>query len=364
MHGSPVKRPAPELPPGPRLALVVATTTYADESLRRLRAPAWDAADLAEVLADRAIGGFTVISVIDQSAQRILLAVADFLHGRSPDDLLVVYLSCHGVLDARRQLYLAATDTRKDRLAATGIKSQWLLEQLDDCRARRQVLILDCCFSGAFAHGAKGESDLDLSDQFFSHGRGRTVLTASRATEYSFEGQSLTVASSAGSVFTTALVAGLRTGAADTDHDGFITVDDAFDYASDQVRAQNAAQTPQKWLYGAEGKILLARNPAGLIVTPASIPQAIQAGLDNPIPDVRLGAVTALGKWLSDIDPARVLAARQTLQYVADNDLPRIAASATAILFGVPDTPVSGVHSGSAERLSQWDDQGISIIIE
>ena len=62
-------------------------------------------------------------------------------------------------------------------------------------------------------------------------------------------------------MFTAALVQGLRTGEADTDHDGHISVDDAYAYVFNQVQAAGAAQTPQRWLYGAEGKILLARSP-------------------------------------------------------------------------------------------------------
>jgi uncharacterized caspase-like protein len=216
MGGLPATRPAPELPSGPRLALVVATTRYGDPALRQLRAPARDAADLAEVLDDPDIGGFAVTSVIDRSAQQIRLAVEDFLTDRDTDDLLVVYLSCHGLIDARRRLYFAGTDTVKSRLAATGVEAQWLLEQMEDCRARRQVVILDCCFSGAFAHGSKGESDLGL-ERFHGQGRGRVVLTASRATEYSFEGEPVPGSAPAGSVFTAALVEGLRTGDADAD---------------------------------------------------------------------------------------------------------------------------------------------------
>jgi hypothetical protein len=34
-------------------------------------------------------------------------------------------------------------------------------------------------------------------------------------------------------------------------------------YVFDQVQSAGAAQTPQRWLYGAEGQILLARSPAG-----------------------------------------------------------------------------------------------------
>lgn len=57
-------------------------------------------------------------------------------------------------------------------------------------------------------------------------------------------------------------MAGIRTGAADADGDGYITVDDAYTYAFDEMRVSGAEQTPQRWLYGAEGSILLARNPA------------------------------------------------------------------------------------------------------
>ena len=333
MPGWPAMPPPADPPPGARLALVVATGTYTDPGLRRLRAPARDAADLAQVLADPGIGGFAVTTVIDQPAQQIRLAVEDFLDGRGTGDLLLVYLSCHGLLDARRRLYFAAADTRKDRLGATGVEAAWVLDQLEHCRARRQVLILDSCFSGAFAHGAKGEADLGLQDRFLGQGRGRVVLTASTATEYSFEGDPTdAAATAAGSVFTAALVQGLRTGAADTDHDGHVSVDDAYAYVFDQVQAAGAAQTPQRWLYGAEGKILLARSPAGPAITPAPLPESLRAGLDSPHPGIRIGAVTELGEWLTGGDPARAATARRHLREVADTDIPRVAAAARTLL--------------------------------
>jgi hypothetical protein len=336
MPGSPGTLPAPDLPAGRRLALVIATTTYADTSLRQLRAPARDAADLRDLLADPQIGGFTVTSVVDSTAQGVRSAVEEFLTGRDPGDLLLVYLSCHGLVDLRRRLYFSATDTVKDRLASTGVEAEWLLDQLEDCRARQQVVILDCCFSGAFAKGAKADTDLALGERFHGQGRGRVVLTASRASEYSFEGEPVPGSAMPGSVFTTALVAGLRTGAADGDHDGYISVDDAYAYAFDQIRAADAKQTPQRWLYGAEGTILLARSPAGITMTPAALPEAWRDALGSSHPAIRLGAVTALGEWLAADDPARELAARNALQQVADTDVPRVAAAAQALLEPAP----------------------------
>ena len=362
--------PGPEPPPGPRLALVVATGTYAaDPGLRRLRAPARDADDLAQVLADPGIGGFDVTTVIDQPAHQVKLAIEDFLDGRGTGDLLLVYLSCHGLLDARRRLYFAATDTRKDRLGATGVEAAWVMDQLEHCRARRQVLILDSCFSGAFAHGAKGEADLGLQDRFLGQGRGRVVLTASTATEYSFEGEPTDDAvTPAGSVFTAALVQGLRSGAADTDHDGYVSVDDAYAYVFDQVQAAGAAQTPQRSMDAAEGTILLARNPAGPTIIPAALPESLRAGLDSPHPGIRIGAVTELGDWLTSGDPARTATARRHLQEVADTDIPRVAATARTLLGPspppasetaatshpgpIPETPTADTGPGQHSRPS------------
>ena len=211
------------------------------------------------MLGDQQLGGFDVTALVDGRGHEIRVAMEEFLSDRRPDDVALVYLSCHGLVDARRRLYFAATDTLTARLASTGVEARWLLDQLEECRARRQIVILDCCFSGAFAHDSKGDDDLHLGDRFMGQGRGRVVLTASRGTEYSFEGTP--TARGGLSVFTNALADGIRTGAADTDHDGLISVDDAYAFAFDQMRTTAAQQTPQRWLYGAEGDILLARNP-------------------------------------------------------------------------------------------------------
>ncbi|MFE1800844.1 caspase family protein [Streptomyces sp. NPDC059517] len=342
MPGSPAMPPlTPELPSEHRQALILGTSRYADETLSHLRAPARDANQLGAALADPAIGGFTVTKVLNRTAHNIRLALEGFLRVRVPEDLVVVYLSCHGVQDERSRLYFAATDTRTDRLAATGVESQWLIDLLDECRALSQVLILDCCFSGSFAEGAKGPTDLSLGKRFHGHSRGRAVLTASRAGEYSHEGRPIPGQVQPGSVFTSALVDGLTSGEADVDQDGYVSVDEAFQYASDRMKTQGAAQTPLRWLYGAEGKILLARSPAGITVEPSALPDDWGQALTSPHPPLRIGAVTMLGHWLNGTDTGRALAARTALEHVADTDIVQVAQVAAALL----GRPASGTGS-------------------
>ena len=67
----------------------------------------------------------------------------------------------------------------------------------------------------------------DLLLLYFSC-RGRVVLTASRATEYSFEGDPVPGSVMTGSVFTIALLHGIKTGEADLDRDGYVSVDVAY----------------------------------------------------------------------------------------------------------------------------------------
>jgi streptogramin lyase len=323
--------PTTEEARGRRLALVVATASYQDPTLSRLRAPGRDASDLAGVLGDEAVGGFGVETILDAPAESLRRRIAQFCSQVSPSDLTLVYLSCHGVLDDRGRLYYATVDTDKGLLSATAVSSAWLNEQLEDCRCRRQILVLDCCHSGAFAKGSKGEGALALRERF--EGRGRVVLTGSRGTEYSFEGDHVEGDDeSATSVFTGALVQGLRSGEADRDGDGVVTISELYDHAYEVVQAKEARQTPTLWTYGAEGDLLVAHSPRGPIVKPAPLPEDLLMLLESARPRVREGAVAELTDLLAGPDASRALTARAELERIANEDVRSVASAARAAL--------------------------------
>jgi hypothetical protein len=143
---------------------------------------------------------------------------------------------------------------------------------MDHSRSRRQVLILDCCHSGAFARGSKGVTGASVgtATAFEGKGYGRVVLTASDATQYAWEGDQV-IGEADNSVFTHYLIEGMQTGKADADGDGKITVDELYDYVYAQVVKQTPRQTPGKWSYREQGEIIIARAPHGIPSKPAEI---------------------------------------------------------------------------------------------
>jgi hypothetical protein len=133
-------------------------------------------------------------------------------------------------------------------------------------------------------------------------------------------------------VFTAGLVEGLRTGAADTGGDGYVTVDEAYDFAFRYVLSLGAAQTPQRWLSGGEGALVLARSPAGIAITPATLPGELADALESRYPAIRVGAVHELGSWLAGDDPGHAVAAEDKLRQISDNDNHTVATVARAYL--------------------------------
>src|SRR5438045_5145651 len=185
---------------------------------------------------------------------------------------------------------------------------------MDRSRSRRQVLILDCCHSGSFAQGSKAMTgeNVGIKSAFEGTGYGRVVLTATDATQYAWEGDQV-IGEAQNSVFTLYLLQRLRTGEADTDSDGKITLDELYDYVYEQVLALTPKQTPGKWSYRQQGELVIAHNPHP-VTKPAALPDDLQQSLADPRAWVRAGAVSALTRRLQSAAARPASAASQALR--------------------------------------------------
>jgi hypothetical protein len=106
------------------------------------------------------------------------------------------------------------------------------------------------------------------------------VITASDAMQYSFEGgQRVEGAAPEPSPFTRALVEGLRTGEADRNDDGFVSINELFDYLEDRVRQLSPAQTPTKSAFNQVGDWVIAQSMRAptIRILPASLQEQLKS---------------------------------------------------------------------------------------
>lgn len=239
-----------------KYALLIGVGEYG-EGLQPLPTALNDVAALKEVLKNSDMGGFDEVKTLVNPHQRDMAQeIQQWFLNRQTEDLVTLFFSGHGVKDEYRKLYFAARDTQKPFLSFTAIPASFIHDCIRKCKAKRQLVILDCCFSGAFGEQqAKDDGNVELEEQLGAEGR--VVLTSTDSVNYSFES-----AGSDLSVYTRYLVEGINSGAADEDNDGVISVDELHHYAQRKVKESSPAMSPKIITLRDEGyRIQLARSP-------------------------------------------------------------------------------------------------------
>ncbi len=316
-----------------KYALIIGNTDYGDPGLAQLRAPGKDVEDFARVLTDKGICAFDEVSVLlNQPSVSVIESIDDFFDNKKSDDLLVLYFSGHGLRDEIGSLYLAFQNTLRSRLRSTAIKSDYIREAMDQSRSKRQVVILDCCNSGAFPQGTKAEIGGPMGMAIALQGYGRFVLTASDATQFAWEGERL-IGEAQNSLFTHFLIKGLE-GEADENGDGRITVDDLYDYAYKNIAKITPKQTPTKSTSRQEGEFVLRDNMRLEDIKPIPLPDELLIEIDDTRPYVREAALQKLEKIIQGKNIGMARSAMEALEKIAsdENSTRRIANAATTTL--------------------------------
>jgi branched-chain amino acid transport system substrate-binding protein len=240
-----------------KVALLIAVSEY-ESGLNPLPATIKDVEAMQRVLQNPEIGGFEVECLLNPDPLQMQTAIENLFLGSQRDDIVLLYFSGHGIKHDNGKLYLATKSTRKNEQGelsrASTVPADFVHDIINDnrSRSRRQVIILDCCFSGAFSPGTKGEDDISLNfEKVQLGGEGRAVLTSSTSTQYSFE-----------SVYTQYLVQGIETGEADENNDGFISVNELHQYVQRKVQEGKHEMKPQIQAVIKEGfNIVLTKAP-------------------------------------------------------------------------------------------------------
>jgi hypothetical protein len=261
-------------------ALLIGNSTYpADEhNLQTLKGPVKDIAVLNRALADPATGLFadTDVTLLPEvTSARAIRALGRFFGDAARDDVLLFYFSGHGKLDQVGRLHLCMQDTESADLLSTAVSSARINEFADASHARNVVIVLDCCFSGAFRGGDPGDAVA---------GPGRYIMTSCRGTQLANDA----TADNSTSHFTQHLVDGLTSAAADHDGDGYITFSELYAYVDRRLR-ETGKQIPQRRVQG-DGDLAMARRPQPALAVAGGAPSAGEQATEPAEPRPKAGS--------------------------------------------------------------------------
>ncbi|MGR0480449.1 MAG: caspase, EACC1-associated type [Candidatus Electronema sp. V4] len=241
---------------GKRYAILIASSKYPDEpGLTELRCPENDVDALNEVLRSPDFGQFTETVVFKNApSYEVLTGIETVLADAGGNDLVLVYFSGHGrQLPNSGKLCFATADTRLKTLGTTSIPAETIKFLFAEyCAVKKKALILDCCHSGAVGKDfAKGGVDGQL--QLMAEGRGTFILTASTSVQSAFEKEG-----DQHSLFTKHLLAGIRSGEADSNEDGWVDMTELHEYVRDKIREEGGQQEPLQWHLEASGRLRIS----------------------------------------------------------------------------------------------------------
>jgi branched-chain amino acid transport system substrate-binding protein len=206
-----------------KFALLIGVSEYS-EGLRPISSAILDVEAMRRVLEHPDMGAFDQVTVLPNPDKGSMeKAVEDLFANRQRDDLVLLYFSGHGLKDQDAKFFLSTRDTgcyqNGNFFRATALPASELQEYIKNSRSQRQIIILDCCFSGALVQGMPIKGEFNIQEEL--GGKGRAILTSSSPIEYSFESDNNDL-----SIYTKYLVEGIETGAADKDGDQLISVNE------------------------------------------------------------------------------------------------------------------------------------------
>jgi len=259
----------------PDLYLISIGVSEYQQSKNNLAFAAKDASDIINTLRESNAYENVKFKLItnQQATSDNIKSVRSFVEQADVDDVVMIFIAGHGVLDDEYTYYFATNNMDFNNPANGGLSYEELESIIDGIKCRNKILMMDTCHSGeldaddvekaqkevksigSVAFRSAGEivklkensfgleNTLELSKALFGDlkkGTGATVISAAGGTEFAAEGLN-----SANGLFTSCLIQGLKTRRADWNRDRSYTVSEIRNYVSKEVILQsNGKQVP------------------------------------------------------------------------------------------------------------------------
>jgi hypothetical protein len=265
-----------------------------------------DAEGVAGILQDPDLCGYPasqiqVISNAGATKDGILSALDGLADRAKPDDTVFFFHCGHGTLGTDGAYYLVSHDSQiegKRVKAGTGVSEPELLEKLRHIKARRLLMIFNACYSGHIAPSLDlaGREVLETSNPgedttsaLLGTGSGRIIMVACR------EGQLSYIGRGTNSIFTTALMEGLR-GVGVHSNNGYISAFNLYEHlynsVTEVVRDQiQGVQEPELTILKGVGPFAVSlyrgATPLATFDTKESLPEGLPVRSVPPQKSIR-----------------------------------------------------------------------------
>ena len=250
-------------------AVVIGIDKYHDAAIRPLRYAARDAKLFRNHLVDHLdVPADQVTSLLDEQATLTAMKAAMGIKLKANvrrGDMALIYFAGHGAPEVDNaspdadglEKYLLPWDADSKQLFATAFSMDEMKKIFGRLESERVVCVLDACHSGATkirsATRGLGGVTTDATLRRVTQGRGRMVLAAARAGQYSQESDELKHG-----VFTYCLVDALQ-GKGDFNGDGYVSIHEAYQYLSREVPRRTTGNQHPVFKGEFEGEIFLGR---------------------------------------------------------------------------------------------------------
>jgi hypothetical protein len=257
----------------PVLYLITIGVSKYKDSRMNLQFASKDAGDLITLFKEnnKQFSSIQSFNFIDEKAtkENILSVKARLINGK-PDDVVMVMVSSHGLLDSELDYYIATHDVDFNKPSLRGLAYEALESILDGIPERKKILFIDACHSGevdkeevqlSINTSTENASNIvfrsfpgsdikqiglhnsfELMKELFAdlrRGSGATVISSAGGAEYAIEGAEWN-----NGVFTFCLINGLREMKADLNKDGAVSLSEIEEYL--QVKVPELTQGKQK----------------------------------------------------------------------------------------------------------------------
>jgi Caspase domain len=247
---------------GRRYAVLIGSSSFDKEpKLTPLKCPGNDVDGMREILAAAELGAFEEPFVFKNAESHVVARrIGKVLVEASNHDHVLIYYSGHGETDLPGHLYLATANTEINNLIATSIPVDQLQVMISQSSCRKIMLILDCCYGGAAGKSFTIRGSIDENLKELARGSGVYILTASTASQTAQEREGDDYG-----LLTKHIISGIRQGAADANDDGFVSMDDLYQYVYTKVKSEGY-QEPMRWALNVKGEDLIIARAGGMSI--------------------------------------------------------------------------------------------------